>query len=153
MRLLCSSGSNNQRRMRREQSKTSHSGGEETKKQKGTARGRFSPERTHQNHRFPLGFFYVFTKLDVFVQERPRQKATPNKTKIEAQKWASGTSWEPPRAFWRATGSSKPWFLLRESIVFQKNEQNSAMHPKTQPENASRQSTTKLCSHNDKKSL
>ena len=56
MRFLCSSGSNNQRRMRREQSKTSHSGGEETEKQKGTARGRFSPERTHQNHRFPLGF-------------------------------------------------------------------------------------------------
>jgi hypothetical protein len=87
------------------------------------------------------------------VQERPRQKATPNKTKIEAQKWVSGTSWEPPRAFVEGHWLFKTMVFAWGSIVFQKNEQNSEMHPKTQTENASRQSTTKLCSHNDKKSL
>ena len=128
---------------------------QEAKKQRnkrGPQEDDLAPNEPTKTIDFPR-VFHVFTKLDAFVQERPRQKATPNKTKIEAQKWASGTSWEPPRAFWRATGSSKPWFLLREGIVFQKNEQNSAMHPKTQPENASRQSTTKLYSHNDKESL
>ena len=97
--LLCSSGSNNQRRMRREQSKTNHSGGEETEKQKGTARGRFSPERTHQNHRFPMGFFMFSPNSTLLCKSARGKKQHQTKPKSRPKSGRQAPLGSPPGLF------------------------------------------------------
>ena len=128
---------------------------QEAKKQRnkrGPQEDDLAPNEPTKTIDFPWGFS-CFHQTRRFCARAPAAKSNTKQNQNRGPKVGVRHLLGAPQAFWRATGSSKPWFLLRDSIVFQKNEQNTAMHPKTQPENASRQSTTKLCSHNDKKSL
>ena len=128
---------------------------QEAKKQRnkrGPQEDDLAPNEPTKTIDFPL-CFSCYHQTRRFCARAPAAKSNTKQNQNRGPKVGVRHLLGAPRGFLEGHWLFKTMVLLRESIVFQKNEQNSAMHPKTQPENASRQSTTKLCSHNDKESL
>ena len=153
VRLSCSSGSNNQRRMRREQSKTSHSGGQNTEKQKGTARGRFSPERTHQNHRFPMGFFMFSPNSTLLCKSARGKKQHQTKPTSRPKRGRQAPLGSPPGLFGGPLALQNHGFCQGKASFFKKMNKTARCTPKRSQKTPHDKAQPKQCSHNDKKSL